>query len=158
MEWKEYLQKEVKLAPSTINAKIASINAFFKFADWEEYKIKSLRLQRKVFRDRSRNLTKEEYQRLIDTASAHGNERLALIMETICSTGIRVSEVKYITAEAVKNGQSVISLKGKIRTILLPGKLCKKLKKTSEKRKSLPVRFFLPEAEKVFHGVKYGRK
>ena len=146
--WKESLQYSGKLSPATINAKIASINAFFKFAGWEECKVKAMRLQRRVFRDAGRDLTKEEYHRLTDAAGARGNERLALIMETICATGIRVSEVKYITVEAIENGQAVVSLKGKIRTILLPGKLCRKLKKYARKKKIASGEIFLTRSGK----------
>ena len=72
-----------------------------------------------------------------------GRERLALLIETICATGIRVSEVKYITVESVCAGRAEISLKGKIRTILLPGKLCRKLRKYAKKRKIASGEIFL---------------
>ena len=87
--------------------------------------------------------TGAEYLRLIQTARASGNERLALVMETICATGIRVGEVRYITVEAVRSGSATISLKGKIRTILLPGKLCKKLLKYARKQKITSGEIFL---------------
>lgn len=92
---------------------------------------------------RKRDLTKEEYVRLIETARAKGKERLALLMETICATGIRVSEVQYITVEAARQGRAEISLKGKIRTILLPGKLCKKLLRYAKKQKTASGEIFL---------------
>ena len=90
------------------------------FLGWKEYKIKSLKLQRKLFRDERRELTQGEYERLLAAAHSLGRRRLELLIETICATGIRVSEVKYITMEAVQTGQTTISLKGKLRTILLP--------------------------------------
>ena len=148
VEWKESLQEAGKFAPATINAKLASVNAFFKFAGWEDCKVKALRLQRQVFRDPSKNLTKEEYMRLIQAAYNSGDERLALVKESICGTGIRVSEVQYITVEAVSQGRAVIRLKGKVRTIIIPGKLCKKLKKYIRKNKIASGEIFLTRSGK----------
>ena len=105
--------------------------------------MKTLKLQRRIFRSAERELSKEEYLHLIETAGAQGKERLALVMETICSTGIRVSELQYITVEAARQGRTDISLKGKIRTILLPGKLCKKLLKYAKKQKTVSGKIFL---------------
>ena len=133
VEWKEELQ-EGELAPATVNGKIAAVNAFFRFVGWSECHLKALRLQRRVFRDPGR---------LIQAAYARGDERLALLMETICATGIRVSEVKYITVKAVNQGRAVIALKGKIRTIILPGKLCKRLQKYIRKNKIASGEVFL---------------
>ena len=115
--------------PGTVNSKLAAINKFFSFAGWAEFRVKPLKIQRRLFRDDSRELTRAEYLRLLETAHALGRERLALLMETICATGIRVSEVQNITVEAARRGKTEIALKGKIRTILLPGKLCRKLLK-----------------------------
>lgn len=142
VEWKESLQ-DGRFAPATVNAKIASLNAFFGFAGWGECRVKSLRLQKRVFRDPGRELSREDYERLIRTAHQKGDERLTLVMETICATGIRVSEVKYITVNAVNEGRAVISLKGKIRTIILPGKLCKQLLKYIRKNKIVSGEVFL---------------
>ena len=111
--------------------------------------MKYLKLQRKLFRSTERELTREEYVRLVETAHSTGRERLALLMESICATGIRVSEVKYLTVEAAQAGCAEISLKGKIRTILIPGKLCRKLLKYAKNNKPLPARFFSPETEMV---------
>ena len=110
--------------------------------------INSLKIQRKLFRDDRRELTREEYQRLLDAAHGLGRERLALLLETICSTGIRVSEVKYITVEAAHAGRAEISLKGKLRTILLPGKLCRKLKKYARQQKTASGEIFLTRSGK----------
>ena len=110
-------------SPVTVNSMVAAVNHFFHFLGWEDCKVKALRIQRRLFRDDRRELTREEYERLLTAAHTLGRERLALLLETICSTGIRVSEVKYITVEAVQTGRAEISLKGKLRTILLPGKL-----------------------------------
>lgn len=92
-----------------------------------------------------------EYDRLLDTAKVQGKERLALLMETICATGIRVSEVRYITVEAVQCGRANVSLKGKNRTILLPGKLCRKLLKYARKQKTVTGEIFLTNDGKSLH-------
>ena len=89
-----------------------------------------------MFRDSRQELTRAEYERLVAAAETAGDRGLALLMETICSTGIRVSEVQYITVEATKNGKAAIALKGKIRTILLPSKLCRKLLKFAARQKT----------------------
>lgn len=120
--------------PRTVNAMLASLNRFFRFMDWKELRMKYLKIQRRLFRSAEKELTRTEYVRLIETAEQQGKHRLALLMETICAAGIRVSEVKYITVEAVQAGRADIHLKGKIRTILLPGKLCKKLRKYVKQR------------------------
>lgn len=119
---------------------LIAVNRFFDFMGWADCKVNTLKLQKRLFREEKRDLTKEEYGRLINTAVVNGKERLALLMETICATGIRVSEVQYITVEAAQQGRTEISLKGKIRTILLPGKLCKKLLKYAKKQKTVSFR------------------
>ena len=140
--WKEHLIAE-NYAPVTVNSMLSSINALFRFAGWDDCKVKFLKIQRKLFRDQSRELTREEYERLLAAAHALGRERLALLMETVCASGIRVSEVRYITVEAARAGRAQISLKGKIRTILLPGKLCRKLLKYAKKQKTVSGEIFL---------------
>ena len=131
----------------TVNVKLAAVNAFLRFIGREECRVKSLKRQRRVFRDSSRELTRAEYERLLETARALDRTRLELLMETICATGIRVSEVRYITVEAAQRGRTEISLKGKIRTILLPAKLCRKLLKYAKSKKTFPVSCFSPETE-----------
>ena len=139
---------EAKLAPATINVKLAAVNRFLVFLGWPAFRVKPLRIQRRLFRDDSRELTRPEYLRLLETARTQGRERLALLLETICGTGIRVSEVRYVTVEAVYRGRAKISLKGKIRTILLPGKLCRKLLKYARKQKIASGEIFLTRNEK----------
>lgn len=140
--WKNSLQESGR-APSTINAMLAAINGLFHFLGWDGCRVKFLRAQRRLFRDAGRELTRPEYERLMETARSRGQERLALLMETICATGIRVSEVQYITVEAAKRGRTDIFLKGKIRTILLPEKLCRKLLKYAQKHKTASGEIFL---------------
>ena len=141
-EWKQHLQEQ-NYRPATINAMLIALNRFFDCVGWSDCRVKILKLQRRLFRSADRDLNKNEYLHLIETALAEGKERLALLMETICATGIRVSEVQYITVEAAQQGRAEISLKGKIRTILLPGKLCRKLLKYAKKQKTVSGKIFL---------------
>ena len=140
--WKEHLLTAGR-EPSTVNGKLASLNAFLCFLGRKDCCVRSLRLQRKLFRDAGKELTRAEYERLTRTAQTLGKARLSLLMETICATGIRVSEVKYITVEAAGSGRAEISLKGKIRTILIPGRLCRKLLKYAKKNKIASGEIFL---------------
>lgn len=129
--------------PATVNGKLAAVNALFRLLGWEGCRARSLRLQRRIFREERRELTRAEYLRLVCKAREQGRERLALLLETICGTGIRVSEVRAITVEAARRGCAEIALKGKIRTILLPGKLCRKLLKYAGKNKIASGEIFL---------------
>ena len=133
-EWKAYLIAQ-GYAPATINAMLSALNSLLLFLGRRDCRVKYLRIQRRLFRDNSRELTKSEYDRLLASAKKLERNRLALLIETIGATGIRVSEVKYITMEAVEKGKAEISSKGKIRVILLPSKLCRKLQKYCRKRK-----------------------
>ena len=134
-EWKAHLLGE-GYAPTTINAALSAVNGLLEFFGWNECRVKFLKIQRRLFRDPERELTGPEYQKLVAAARSLGRDRLALLAETICATGIRVSEVRYITVETVRKGKVEIALKGKIREILLPEKLCRKLKKYAEKQKT----------------------
>lgn len=145
--WKEHLLDR-HYAPVTINSMLAAINAFFRFVGWEDCRVKFLKIQRRMFREASRELSREEYDRLLSTAHTLGRDRLALLMETICASGIRVSEVRYITVEAARQGQTEIALKGKIRTILLPDKLCRKLLKYARHKKIASGEIFRTESGK----------
>ena len=143
--WKAALLAE-GLAPATVNAKLAAVNRLFTCMGCPECRVKPLRIQRRLFRDESRELTKAEYERLVSAAEALGRERLALLLEAICATGIRVSEVRYLTVEAAGRGIAEIRLKGKIRTILLPGRLCRKLLKYARKQKTASGEIFVTES------------
>ena len=140
--WKEYLLSQ-GYAPTTINSMLAALNGLFRFLGWDECRVKFLKVQRRLFRDAGRELTRPEYEHLLETAKERGQDRLVLLMEAICATGIRVSEVRYITVEAAQRGRAEISLKGKIRTILLPRKLCRKLLKYAKKNKTVSGEIFL---------------
>lgn len=141
VEWKRDLL-ERGLSPSTVNCRIAAANAFFRCLDLQIH-LGSLRVQRQMFRNEERDLTLSEYHRLVQAARESGDERLALLFETICATGIRVSEVKHITVEAVRAGFARIHLKGKIRTILIPDVLCRKLRIYAKEKKISAGEIFL---------------
>ena len=114
-------------AARSINSMLASLNSLFSFLGWTDCKVKAVKLQAQIYCSEEKELTKAEYIRLVNTAKQSGNERLNLILQTICGTGIRVSELKYITVEAVKSGEAVVSLKGKIRSVFIVKELQKKL-------------------------------
>ena len=131
--WKEHLADTY--TPATVNSMLAAVNGFFHFMDWPKLSVKPLKVQHPLFCDENREMTRAEYVRLVDTAQRQGNERLALLLQTICATGIRVSELRFITVEAAALGRTVVSNKGKRRTVFLPGKLCRLLKKYLKKQK-----------------------
>ena len=114
-------------AVRSINSMLASLNSLFSFLGWTDCKVKSIKLQRQIYCPEEKELTKAEYMRLVNTARQKGNERLNLVLQTICGTGIRVSELQYITVEAVKCGKAVVSLKGKTRSVFIVRELQKKL-------------------------------
>ena len=116
-------------APASVNSVIAALNGFFTYNEWYGLKVKSLKLQRALFCKSEKELTKQEYDRLLRAAREKNNERLNLIMQTICSTGIRVSELSYVTVSAVEQGQTQVKLKGKIRVVIFTKELCRILKK-----------------------------
>ena len=140
VKWREHLLETH--APVTVNSMLAALNSYCRFAGIP-VRVGFVKIQRKLFREQSRELTREEFDRLLETARSAGKTRLALLMETICASGIRVSEVKYITVEAARAGRANISLKGKVRTILLPNKLCRKLLKYAGKQKIASGEIFL---------------
>ena len=124
LDYKEHLKKS-RLKVSSINSKISSINAYFAFSENESLKLKVLKCQKSLFGSKEKELTKNEFNKLYN--ATRNDERLRLLIETISKTGIRVSEVRYITVDAIKKGKTEIDNKGKIRTILIPRKLCIKL-------------------------------
>ena len=146
---KEGITKEIVLsykrslieeyAPSSVNSMLASLNHFFKVNHWYECIVKSLKIQQRTFRAKERELTKEEYYRLLRAAQKEGKYRLYCILQTICGSGIRVSELKYITVKAVTRGRAVIFMKNKTRTILLPPKLCRLLKDYCKQEKIINI-------------------
>ena len=129
--------------PVTVNSMVAAVNSFFRFMGWEDCRIRFLRVQKQSFRRKERELTRADYDKLLAAADKRGDEQLRLLMEAICATGIRVSEVKYLTVEAARAGRAEVSMKGKIRVILLPARLCKKLLKYAQKEKITAGEIFL---------------
>lgn len=125
--WKETLIE--KYATATVNSILAAVNGFLKHMGWVDLTVKPLKIQRTMFRDESQELTQAEYERIVRAAESAGNRRLSLVVQTICATGIRVSELKFITVDAVRVGHTEISNKGKRRTIFLPEKLRRILSK-----------------------------
>lgn len=126
LEYKKLLCE--KYAPKSVNSILSSLNALFAFMNWYELKVKLLKIQRRIFADKEKELTKAEYERLLSAAKDQKNMRLYYLMQTIGSTGVRVSELKYVTVEAINKKQATINCKGKIRQVFLPGQLCKMLK------------------------------
>lgn len=127
------LLEEKGYAVRSINSMLTSVNRLLDFLGWNDYKVKTLRSQRRTYLEESRELSKTEYLRLLETSKK--KKQLNLILQTICGTGIRVSELKYFTVEAVKRGEISVRCKSKIRTILLPGKLRKLLLSYAEQKK-----------------------
>ena len=138
----EYKTRLGKLyAPSSANAALAAVNGFLRFWGFESCCVKPFKVQKQVYCSEEKELTREEYVRLVRAAKEKSSERLALLLETICATGIRVSELPYITVEAVARGEAVVHCKGKTRTVFLPAALQKKLRRymQSQKIQSGPV-------------------
>jgi len=133
LRWKAELADTY--APTTVNSMLAATNGFFVFMGWQELAVKPLRIQHSPFRDEGRKLTQTEYVRLVRAAERRENERLSLVIQTICATGIRVSELQFITAEAVQIGRAEVCNKGKRRIVFLPGKLRQLLKNYLQKQK-----------------------
>lgn len=129
--YKKRLQESY--APRSVNSMLASVNSFLFFIGRSDCKVKALKLQRQVYCAEEKELTKAEYERLLKAAEK--NEKLRLVMQTICATGIRVSELRFFTMEAVKRGEVVVSCKAKTRTILIPGKLRRRLLDYAGKQK-----------------------
>ena len=122
-------------AARSVNSVLASINSLLSFLGWADLKVKSIKLQRQIYCPKEKELTKAEYIRLVNTAKQKGNERLNLLIQTICGTGIRVSELQYITVEAVKCNEAVVSLKGKTRSVFIVRELQKKLLRYAAEQK-----------------------
>ncbi|MBQ7053918.1 MAG: tyrosine-type recombinase/integrase [Oscillospiraceae bacterium] len=133
LEYKKELCE--KYLPASVNSILSSLNALFMYMNWYDLKVKTLKIQRRIFADKEKELTKAEYERLLTVAKNKKNERLYYLMQTIGSTGLRISELKYVTVDAVNAGQATINCKGKIRQIFLPKQLCKMLKSYIKQKK-----------------------
>ena len=133
LAYKSYLCE--RYAPASVNAALSSLNNFFNFMEWYDLRVKNLKIQKQIFASTDKELTKAEYDRLLQAAKQKKNERLYFLMQTICSTGIRVSEVRYVTVEAVVRGIVEINCKGKRRQVFLPKQLCQILKQYIKEQK-----------------------
>lgn len=133
LDYKAYLVS--KFAPASVNSVLSSLNSFFAFHQWYEMKVKMLKIQKQIFAQKEKELSKAEYARLLDAAKAKSNKRLYLLMQTICASGIRVSELQYITVEAVKLEKATIHCKGKMRIVILPKALCRMLTEYAKTQK-----------------------
>lgn len=122
-------------AVRSINSMLASLNSLFAFLGWTDCKVKSIKLQRQVYCPEEKELAKAEYTRLVNAAKQKGNERLNLILQTICGTGIRVSELQFITVESVRCGEATVTLKGKTRSVFIVKELKKKLLRYAAEQK-----------------------
>ena len=135
IDWKGYLIKTY--APASVNSMLAAVNGFFAFAEWRDLTVKPLRIQKSSFRDENKELSRSEYNQLVRTAEHRGEQRLSLILQTICATGIRISELQFITVEAVRTGRAEVNNKGKHRPVFLPDKLCRLLRSYIRKTKKV---------------------
>ncbi|MCI5649231.1 MAG: tyrosine-type recombinase/integrase [Fusicatenibacter sp.] len=123
-----------RYAETTVNGILASLNGFFRRMGWYDCTIKSLKVQKEAFRSKKKELTKKEYYRLLEAAKSQKNKRLYLLMQTICSTRIRISELPFITVESLESGYARVRMKGKSRTVLLPAPLRRQLRLYSKER------------------------
>ena len=130
--WKEDLEK--RYSPAGVNGRLVAANGFFSYSGRYDLRLKLLKIQKEIFISEEKELTRAEYGRLVRTAEKKGKERLSLLIQTICSTGIRVSELEFITVAAVKRGRAEVNCKGKRRVIFLPARLQKKLKAYAAKK------------------------
>lgn len=130
--YKEYLKS--RYATSSVNSMLTPVNDFLRFAGMAECRVRLIKCQRRIFTEAERELTKSEYIRLLDTAKKRKDERLCLMIKTICATGIRISELCYITVEAAVRGYATIYCKSKQRRVLLPEKICQELQMYAEAR------------------------
>ena len=149
IEWKSSMTGN--LTADTVNVMISAVNAFFKFLSRPDMKIRQIKIQRKIYRDQSRELTEKEYRRLLDAARKNGNRRLYCLMQTLASTGIRISELKYITVESLKIGSATVDCKGKQRVILLPKQLRKILRDYCDSKKITGGAVFVTRTGRPMH-------
>lgn len=147
IDYKEYLQKNY--SARSVNSMLASLNSFFRWLDHPEFLVKQLKIQQQAFCPEESELTKQEYIRLVKAARKTGNIRLELILQTICCTGIRISELNFVTVKAVQLGYAEVSCKGKNRRIMIPGDLRKKLLLYSQKKGIKKGEIFITKAGKT---------
>lgn len=155
IEYKAILTKQY--TPSTCNVAISAINSFLRFIGRQDLTIKPLKIQRQIFEDKDRELTKKDYEKLIRAATINGDERTALAIQTICATGIRVSELQYITVDAIKSGQAQVNNKGKNRVVFIPRPLSTLLKKYVVNQNITAGPIFVTRNQKALDRSIYGK-
>ncbi len=146
LEYKVYLGKEYALASA--NSMLAAINSFLKFVGWYDCCVKQFKVQRKTYCSEDSELTKQEYIALIRAAQDKRNERLSLLIQTICCTGIRVSELEFITVEAIRRGEVIVTCKGKSRKVFIVSDLCRKLQKYAKEHNITSGTIFITKSGK----------
>ncbi|MBQ4584817.1 MAG: tyrosine-type recombinase/integrase [Clostridia bacterium] len=132
LDYKGYLMK--KYTATSVNSMLSSLNSFFNYLEWFDLRVKTLKIQKQLFASKERELTKVEYEELLSIAERKKDQRLYLLIQAMCSTGIRVSELRFITVEAIEHQRAEISCKGKHRYAFLPIQLCERLKEYAQKR------------------------
>lgn len=147
IRWKEALRRQ--LAPTTVNGALAALNGLFRYLNWEDCVAKLLKIKKRVYLPEEKELTREEYARMVHAAEAEGNERMAALIQTICITGIRVSELRFVTVEALENRTADVECKGKIRTVFLTKNLCNMLKQYAERKGILTGMIFVTRTGKA---------
>ncbi len=135
-------------APASVNSILSSLNSFFNYNEWHECTVKTLKIQRQIFANKNKELTKAEYEKLLKAAKNKKSKRLYYLMQTICSSGLRISELKYVDVNAVHSGQALINCKGKMRIVLLPKELCKMLKSYIKEQKIISGSVFVSKNSK----------
>ena len=127
IRYKSHLPENYAVASA--NSMLAAVNSFLRFLECADCVVRTFKVQKAVFRSRELELSRNEYVRLVETAKRRGNRRLCLVMQTICATGIRISELPFVTVESLHTRRARVSLKGKTRTVILPMELCRELKR-----------------------------
>lgn len=148
IEYKQHLIGR-KYSIRSINSMLASLNSLFTYLGWMECRVKSLKTQRRIYCPEEKELSRQEYIRLVEASRRKGNARLEMILQTICGTGIRVSELEFITVEAVQRGEAVVACKGKMRTVFIVKKLRKRLFAYARKRKIRKGSIFITRSGKT---------
>lgn len=156
--YKEYLAENY--AVTSANSMLAAVNSFLRVIRCEDCAVKFFKVQSTAFRAKERELTREEYIRLVEAAKKKGKKCLSLIMQTICATGIRISELRFITVEALHVRKATVSLKGKTRIVILPVELCMELKRYIREKNITSGSIFVTRTGKpidrsnILHGMK----
>lgn len=132
LKWKEQLRE--RMAPGTVNGALAALNGFFRYKHWEDCVVKLIRIRKRVYCLEQKELSREEYTRLVRAAKDAGNERMVMVLQTVCVTGMRISELKFITVESLEKRAAEVECKGKIRTVFLTASLCQALRQYAQTR------------------------